>query len=192
MSLRFPLVSLFLILFLSACSGVETRTQETDKFEAGDYNYYKWRSAPLSANTNGDGFIHMIDPIVRKAVDKELAKKGYILNPDQAQFSVDYIYAEGIRTTAASNEVTGANYPGIAPSRDIDQASIDNAVALSGVKETSNLGLQFNDVASGKEVWRVLATKVIDRAAADEKEQAEKDIKIAVDRLLRPMPDASK
>ncbi len=187
----FPLMSLALALTLSACSGVETRTQDVSTFKAGNYSYYKWRSEPLSPATPSSDPIHLIDPIIRQAVSKELAAKGYTLDPERAQFSVDYVYAEGLRVSEPSNKVSSAStYPGTVPIRDMDQASIDNAIALAGVKETSNLGLQFNDVESNLEIWRVLATKVIERIDETYVGAMKKTIGIAVDHMLRPMPEA--
>ncbi len=186
----FPLISLVLAFMVSACSGVETQIEDTDEFEAGNYRYYKWRSEPLSTAVSDP--VHMGDAVVRRAVDKELAKKGYILNPDKAQFSVDYAYAEGLRTSEPSSTITSTpTYPGTVPTREIDQASIDNAVALTGIKEVSHLGLQFNDVQSRKEVWRAVGTKLIERVNSTDMEAMKDTINVAVEQMLRTMPSAA-
>ena len=44
----------------------------------------------------------------------------------------------------------------------VNQAVVDNAYALAGVKETSNIALQFNDVTTKREVWQVFITKIVD------------------------------
>ncbi|HSG57234.1 MAG TPA: hypothetical protein VLA45_17425, partial [Paracoccaceae bacterium] len=82
-------------------------------------------------------------------------------------------------------------YPGVIPNRNMDQASIDNAIALGGVKETSNIGLQFNDVAKREEVWRVIVTKIIEKVNNTDAEAMRKTVRSAVAHGLRPLPEAS-
>lgn len=192
MSLCRTLPAALLALFLAACSGVETRPGDTAAFEAGNYSYYKWRSEPLKPRSGSVDPIYKIDPILRRAVDSELADKGYILDPERAQFSVDYVYAEGLRMGEVSDEAGNISvYPGQIPNRNMDQASIDNAIALGGVKETSNIGLQFNDVGKREEVWRVIVTKIIERVNNTETEALEKTVRSAIKHGLRPLPDAA-
>lgn len=178
-------------LSIAACSGVETRPDDTAKFEAGNYHYYKWRSEPLANNRNSTDPIYMVDPMLRRAVDKELKAKGYVLDPQQAQFSVDYVYAQGLRMGETAEEASNISpYPGTIPNRNIDQASVDNAIALGGVKETSNIGIQFNDVAGKEEVWRVVVTKIIDRVNQTDVDSMKKTVNTAVKHGLRPLPDS--
>lgn len=193
MSLRKTFPAVLLALVLAACSGVETRPADTAAFAAGNYSYYKWRSEPLASRSGSADPIYRIDPILRQAVDKELAAKGYVLDPERAQFSVDYVYAEGLRLGETSRDAgnISSTYPGVIPNRNMDQASIDNAIALGGVKETSNIGLQFNDVAKREEVWRVIVTKIIDKVNNTDEEAMRKTVRSAVGHGLRPLPDAS-
>lgn len=181
-----------LALLLAACSGVETRPSDTAEFVAGNYHYYKWRSEPLANKTGSSDPIYQIDPIMRAVVDEELAAKGYELDPQRAQFSVDYIFASGLRmgerSTTADNLST---YPGQIPNRNIDQASIDNAYALGGVKETSNVALQFNDVTSKDEVWHVVVTKIVEDANQADAKAIRKSVKSAVSHGLRQLPNAN-
>ena len=122
-------------LLVSACSGIETRPDATDTFAAGNYTFYTWRSEPLSNTASSQDAVYVMDPIVRAAVDRELRDKGYRLNPEKAQFSVDYLYATGMRMGQKGSEASNlSNYPGVIPNRNVDQASVDNAYALGGVK----------------------------------------------------------
>ncbi len=188
-----PVLALLMsVLLLAACSGVETRPTETETFKAGNYSYYKWRSEPLDNTTRSTDPIYVIDPILRQEVDAELARKGFILDPERAQFSVDYIFATGLRMGEKSSDASNiSTYPGVIPNRNIDQASVDNAYALGGVKETSNIALQFNDVARKEEVWRVIVTKIVENTNTAEYRKLESNIRSAVRQGLRPLPGAS-
>lgn len=185
------ILTALLSLALVACSGVETRPADTADFEAGHYTYYKWRSEPLKSRSGSADPIYRADPILRAAVDRELAAKGYVLDPERAQFSVDYVYAEGLRMGETGAEASNiSTYPGVIPNRNVDQASVDNAIALGGVKETSNIGLQFNDVQRRQEVWRVIVTKIIERVNNTDTEAMRKTIDSAIKHGLRPLPKA--
>ena len=186
------IVPLMSALLLTACSGVETRPTETATFEAGNYSYYKWRSEPLDNTTGSTDPIYVIDPILRKEVDAELARKGFILDPERAQFSVDYIFATGLRMGERGSDASNiSTYPGVIPNRNIDQASVDNAYALGGVKETSNIALQFNDVERKEEVWRVIVTKIVENTNTAEYSKLESNIRSAVRQGMRPLPGAN-
>ncbi len=49
---------------------------------------------------------------------------------------------------------------GVRPNTRISQAERDNAIALSGVRETRNVRLGFNDGKTGLEVWNLIITKI--------------------------------
>lgn len=186
-----PVITAFLMLALSACSGVETHPDETDTFAAGNYHYYSWRSKPVANSTNSRDPMYTLDPILREAINASLQSKGYVLDAQRAQFSVDYLFAEGVRDgvkgEAASNLST---HPGIVPDRNIDQASIDNAYALGGLKETRNIGIQFNDIEGSKEVWWVLITKLVDDTNIAEDSRLYKSVTAAVEQGMRSLPNA--
>ena len=180
------------LILIAACSGVETRPTDTTTFEAGNYTYYKWRSEPLSNAAGSTDPIYAIDPILRKEVNAELASKGYVLDADRAQFSVDYIFAQGLRMGEKGSEASNlSTYPGVIPNRNVDQASVDNAYALGGVKETSNIALQFNDEARKEEVWRVIVTKIVENTNTAENRKLESNVRGAVRQGLRPLPSAN-
>jgi hypothetical protein len=191
-TLQTLVVTLVAALTLAACSGVETRPEETDTFAAGNYKFYQWRSEPLENIASSRDPVYIMDPIVRAAVDAELKNKGYRLNPEKAQFNVDYLYATGMRMGQKGSEASNlSNYPGVIPNRNVDQASVDNAYALGGVKETSNMALQFNDVERKEEVWRVIVTKIVEDANRVDSDRLRKNINSAVKEGLRPLPKAN-
>lgn len=178
-----------LLLTLAACSGVETRPADVTTFAAGNYHYYSWRSEPLLNTTNSTDSMYRLDPIIRDAINANLKSKGYALDPARAQFNVDYIFAPGARDGVKGVEASNlSTYPGAVPNRDIDQASIDNANALGGLKETRNIGIQFNDVGRKQEVWHVIITKLVENANSTTGSGQNGAISSAVNKSMESLP----
>ncbi|MEM8561847.1 MAG: DUF4136 domain-containing protein [Pseudomonadota bacterium] len=179
-------------LLLAACSGIETRPAPIEQFAAGNYKYYKWRSEPLPNPDNLQDPMHIIDPIVRAQLDKDLAKKGYVLDPSRAQFSVDYLYAQGLRLGERSAEASNLTpYPSVNPNRQINQAVVDNAYALGGVRETNNIALQFNDTTTKKEVWHVIITKIVENVNEVDVSEMRSSLRTGIREALSTVPPAS-
>ena len=157
------LATLLLTLAVAACSGIEVRPAPIDTFAAGNYTYYEWRSDPAQRGQFPRIRCTSYGPhISRSAVDADLRKKGYI-RIGSARSSAWTIFASGLRMGERSAEASNLTpYPSVNPSRQINQAVVDNAYALGGVKETSNIALQFNDTTSKKEVWHVIITKIVE------------------------------
>jgi hypothetical protein len=184
--------SLLITIVLAACSGIETRPADTGTFAAGNYRYYSWRSEPMINTINSVDPIYQMDPLMREALDAALGAKGYILDPARAQFSVDYRYAEGLRMGETSQNASNlSTHPGTIPNRNMDQASVDNAYALGGIKETANIGIQFNDVSNNKEVWRVVITQIIDDVNSTDTSALRKNLRKAIAQGTRDLPEAS-
>ena len=187
------LATLLLAMTLTACSSIQTEPTDTAAFEAGSYKYFKWRSEPLANTAQSDDLLYVMDPIVRREVNSALRKRGYILDPEQAQFSVDYLQAVGLRQGVSSQDANGGidPIPSARPNRQINQAMVDNAHALAGVQTTNNVAIQFNDVASQQEVWRVVITKIIDDVNNVDTAAMERTINRAIDQGFKTLPDAS-
>jgi hypothetical protein len=183
------LATLLLFLAVAACSGIETRPAETDTFAAGNFRYYKWRTGPLENTINSKDPIYLIDPILRREVDAQLQDKGYILDPQQAQFTVNYISAPGLLTGEKSQEASNLRpYPTAVPNRQVNQAIVDNAHALGGVKETNNIGLMFHDTQHSKEVWRVIITKIVENVNTTDASRMDANLTKAIKQALRTLP----
>lgn len=184
------LASGLLALLLAACSGVEIQPAKIDQFAAGNYHYYKWRSEPMNNTANSSDPIYNIDPVLRRQVNAGLQGRGYILDEKRAQFSVDYTFATGMRQGEKSEQASNLTpYPGVMPNRQVDGATVDNAIALGGVKETRNIALQFNDVANNEEVWQVIMTRIVEDVN-NVGSQVDTKLSKAITRALKPLPPA--
>jgi len=180
-----------LSLAIAACSGIETRPAPVGEFAKGNYTYYKWRSEPLGNSGRSRDPIYMMDPIVRRELDANLRRKGYVLDPQRAQFSVDYLQAPGLRIGEKSEAASNITpYPRVIANRQVDGAVVDNAHALGGVKETSNVAIQFNDVNSKREVWQVIITKFVENVNQVDQKELEKNLTRAIARGLETLPAA--
>jgi hypothetical protein len=185
------LLAALTLTLVTACSGIETRPAPTETFAAGNYKYYSWRSDPLPNDASSQDPMYIIDPILRSAVNAELGKKGYVLDKEQAQFSVDYIYASGLRMGERSAEAYNITpYPSVNPNRQVNQAVVDNAYALGGVRETSNIALQFNDSTNKKEVWHVIITKIVENVNNVDKKDIRSGVEKGVREALSALPPA--
>ncbi len=189
--MRSAIVLTYTILSLVACSGVDIQHRATDQFSAGNYRYYMWRTDPLPRETHSSNGMYAIDPVIRREVDAHLHSQGYILDPQRAQFTVHYLYVTGMvqgeRSALASN-ITA--YPRIMPTRRVDQASVDNAIALGGVKETNNLIVQFNDRVTNQEVWQVTLTEIVENANSNDTSRPDDNLMRSLQRALQPIPQA--
>lgn len=188
----FSILVATLALLVTACSsGVQTRPADTAKFESGNYHFYQWRSAPMVNTSGSSDILYILDPIMRRELDAALSSKGYRLNPAKAEFTIDYIYSPGMIMGATSSDATNIEIrPTAIPNRQLNQAVVDNAHALGGVKETSNIGLQFNDVQSNTEVWHVVITKIVEDVNSADTSRLEKHVRKALSIGLRPLPKA--
>lgn len=193
MRINTVLASAILALVLVACSGVDIQQGAIEPFAAGNYHYYRWRTSPLPPATRSADPLYAIDPVIRREVDAQLHSKGYVLDPDRAQFTVHYRYVTGMvqgeRSALASNLTA---YPRVMPTRQVDQASVDNAIALGGVKQTNNLILQFSDRATHQDVWQVTLTEIVENANSSDTSRLVDNLQKYVGRALRPIPQSTR
>ena len=180
-----------LSLTVLGCSGVEIQPADTNRFIAGNYLYYQWRTDALPSDVRSSDPAYAIDPVMRRDVNADLQSKGYVLNPERAQFTVGYILMNGMVQGATSDLASNiSTYPRVTPNRQIDQASVDNAIALGGVKETNNIILQFNDKTSNQEIWHVTLTKIVEDANSVDTSRINDNLTQYLKRALKSLPQA--
>jgi hypothetical protein len=179
------------LCLLSACASVEVDVWDPDEFAAGEFRTYAWRSEPFQSNYYSQDPIYVIDPILRDVLDEKLAAKGYKRVARDGDFTVDYIFAPGVRLGAPAGQATNvASRAGIRPNTTVSQAERDNAIALAGVKETRNIAIQFNSGETGREVWRGVITKIVANANKPDRNRTRTLLGSGVSRALRSLPDA--
>lgn len=191
MNSRNGFTALLLIAVITACSSVEVEIWDSGEFGPANFQTYSWRSEPFSNSVYSRDPIYIIDPVLREVVNKDLSAKGYRLVARNGDFNIDYTYAPGLRMGAPS-EATDNLSPraGVRPNTTISQAERDNAIALSGVKETRNIALQFNDGKSNLQLWRVLITKFATDANQPDRERVRSALESGVKKGLKDLPAA--
>jgi len=181
-----------LTTLLVACAAVEVDTWDTQGFAAGNFQTYSWRSEPFSREVYFRDPIYVIDPILRDLVDAELQDLGYRQVPRGGDFTVDYIYAPGVRLGAPSSAASNvAPRAGVRPNTSISQAERDNAIALAGVKETRNIAIQLNNGHTGSEVWRAVITKIVANVNEVDAKSARSSLGKGVRRAFSDFPKAN-
>lgn len=151
------------LVALSACSGIETIPDDTSAFEATRYSRYAWRSEPLSSASYSKDRLYAADAAVRESFDQRMKELGYeLVAKDQAQFLVEYLAAAGINDGRLSSTVSNVRaYPSTTINRQADGATVDNAYALGGVKETGNVLIVFADAENANLLWQVSISTVV-------------------------------
>jgi hypothetical protein len=175
---------------LSACSGVEVIPGDITAFEATGYTQYAWRSEALSQPAYSKDKIYQADPIVRASVEEEMAALGYQrVEKEDAEFLVEYVAAAGFNDSLLPRSATNVGpYNTGNINRLPDGASVDNAYALSGVKETGNIMLVLIDKSTTKPLWQVRISSLI----KDANKVDEGAVRQAVSRGLSQLPEASR
>jgi hypothetical protein len=192
MRLTRALAYALLPLLLLACTGVEVHHAPVERFAAGGYRYYAWRTDPLPAKYTASDALHALDQDVRREVDALLQGKGYVLDATRAQFTVDYQSKSDLRQGARSQLADNITaWPSVSPNRQVDQAAVDNAIALSGVQTTNNLILRFNDKPTNREVWQVTLTTIVENANDVDASGLADNLPSSLQRALEPLPGAA-
>ena len=196
MSALLPAHRLFTVFALIAlacggCAGIDTQPEDVSEFAARDYRYYTWRTPPLKNTSNSRDSIYVLDGIVRQAVDARMEELGYRKDPARAQFDIHFVNAPGSLQGIGSEEVTNINTRPQAINRQVDQATIDNAQALAGVRDTENIRLSFSEIASNLELWSVVITKIVEDANMADTARLRKVVTQAINKGLSTVPPAS-
>lgn len=182
------------LALLAACANVQVDTAPVDKFKEGNYRSYSWRGAPIENTGGSSDPLYVVSPALRAAVDEELADKGYVKRESGGDFTIEYQFKASLADGALNSTAAMADnrYPrptgGAVINRGTDQALIDNAYALSGVREMNSILLRFSDAESQSLVWAGAVSKIVEDANNDDREKMVKSIRAAVKRVLGQIP----
>jgi hypothetical protein len=176
---------------IAGCASVEVDVWDSQEFAGSGFKTYSWRSEPFSSDFYFRDPIYVIDPILRELVDEELAGLGYQRVARGGDFTIDYIYAPGLRLGAPTDATSNiAPRAGVRPNANISQAERDNAIALSGVKETRNIALQINHGETNREIWRAVLTKIIADANTPDRDRTRRALSGGISRAFAQLPAA--
>lgn len=188
--MRTILTSLLACILLGACSGAEIIPADTAAFSATGFSRYAWRSEPLSQGGYSKSKVYQADPAIRRGVDERMAELGYqLVSRDNAQFLVDYVAAasfnEGRLARNASNITP---LPTATINRQINQAEVDNAMALSGVKEMGNIALVFLESEKQNLLWNVTVSSIIEDSNRIDSDKLERTMRQSLSTLPAVKP----
>lgn len=185
------LIVLLLITLVLGCSGVEVVTTPPDEFAARHFTTYSWRTEPFQNLSFSNDAIYVVDPILRKIVNAKLQEKGYTLVAGGGEFTIDYMYAPGLRMGATSETASFISpRAGVRPNSGVSQAERDNAIALGGVKETRNVTLQINAGSSGVQIWSATITKFVADVNETSKSRTREALESGVSTAFANLPRA--
>lgn len=184
--------TLLLTFLVAACASIEVDVWDAQEFAAGDFQTYSWRSEPFSSEVYIRDPIYAIDPVLRELVDEELQNLGFRRVSRGGDFTIDYIFAAGVRLGAPSTQASNISpRAGVRPNTNISQAERDNAVALSGVRETRNIALQINNGTTNREIWRAVITKIVTNVNEFD-QSGRRNLSTGVRRAFRELPPANR
>ena len=187
---RFELLALITgaVFWLSACSNVQIDRTPSDRFEAANYKTYTWRTLPIENTYGSDDPLYVVGPALRDAVDANLRKKGYLSVPEGGDFIIDFALKASLTDGALASGATNIDpIPSTVINRMPDGATVDNAYALSGVRQVNSLLIRFEDGEDQALIWAASMSRVVeDRNMPDEK--IIENVSGAVEQALRPLP----
>lgn len=179
--------ALLAAVVLSACSGMDINPAATESFASTKYTRYAWRSEPLSPTGYGKDMLSEKSPSIRAGFEAEMAQLGYRrVDRSDAEFLVEYFAAPSSKDGQLSRGGSNDMLYGSSVNRDIDGASADNGLALSGPVETGEMRLVFFDAATQDDLWHVQISIVVE----DSNRIDHKQVRNAVRRAVSVLPPA--
>lgn len=179
-----------LLLTLSGCGGVNFQTSDGKALKASNYRSYAFQTNPRTQEqSRWADPIYRLDPVMRAAIKESLQKKGYVAVSENPDFKVSYTYAPGFLSgVEPDNSATISPVPRINDMRLTDQASVDNAIALGGIKETINITITLFGSENSGTVWEARILMFVEDANNMDSGSAQKKLTKSVKRALEELP----
>jgi hypothetical protein len=185
------LIALLSAGLLSACSGVQIERAPTDRFNDAGYQSYSWRDLPIENTGNSDDPLYNIGPSLRSVVNDSLADKGYTLKESGGDFVIHFEFRTALTDGVLPRKMSNIDpVPQVVVNRGTDQAMVDNAYALSGVREMNSILLNFEDRQNQALVWAVSMSKVVENLNRNDPARMRRTLGESVERAFRPLADA--
>ncbi len=176
---------------LSACAGVQIERASADNINDAGYQSYSWRDLVIENAGDSDDPLYEMGLLLRASVDNALARKGYLLKETDGDFLVSFEFRSTLSGGISTSKATNVDpVPHIIVNRGADPAMIDNAYALSGVRELKSILLNFEDPKNQSLMWMVSMSKIVDNINRNNFEKVNRTLGKSVDRALIPLTDA--
>lgn len=177
-------VILLCAALLGACSGVDITPAATETFAATRYTTYAWRSKPPSQTGHGKDMLTIKSPSIRAGVEEKMAQLGYQrVDRSEAEFLIEYFAAPGFNDGQLSHGGSNDMLYGSSVNREIDGASANNALALSGPVETGEMQLVLFDATTSELLWSVQISIVVEDANQVDHDEVRKAVRKGVSAL---------
>ncbi len=189
-------LGILLVPLLVACTGIQIDSAPLDRFKAGNFQSYSWRTPALKTSTGDTDALSIIDPALRAAVDRDLSAKGYRQVAADGDFIIDYQFraalAQGELNSTAREADNTSPYvdPNVVVNRQVNQALLDNAYALSGPKAINSIVIQFSSGDKQRLLWTTAINKMVENVNRDNVEKMTKNVNTAVSRAFSRLPQA--
>lgn len=175
-------------LLVASCGGIQTEPDDTAAFAATGYTRYAWRNDPLGDGGLSKDKTYQVDPVLRETVNTRLGELGYReVAREEAEFLVAYIAGPGVTDGQLPRNASNITpVPTAMINRQMNQAEVDNAYALSGTRETGTILLLLLDSEGQLPLWKVRVTSLIENVNRVDPDRVRK----AVRRGLETLPAA--
>lgn len=158
-----------LVVLLGGCSSAQVDRADPDTFAAKGYRTYNWNYAQIEPLPSDTSAYATLAPIFREEMNRALANLGYREVAQGGQFVVSVQFKRSLADGVVSIEKDpNPVVPRVVLNRDPDQASLDNAQALAGVRELNSVLIQFDDASDGGLLWAAAVSRVQETANVNE------------------------
>ncbi len=180
-----------LVVALGGCSTAQVDRGDPSAFAAKGYRTYNWNYAQVEPLPSDTSAYTTMAPIFREEMNRALANLGYREVEQGGQFVVSLQFKRSLADGVVSIEKDpNPVVPRVVLNRDPDQASLDNAQALAGVRQLNNVLIQFDDASDGGLLWAAAVSRVQETANINEldPEQVRRNARQTLRRVMSQLP----
>jgi hypothetical protein len=187
------IVSLAAAMALVACTGTQVDRADPSLFAGKNYDSYQWKFDPVMMAPSGDDSTMQFGNIFQEEVDIALREKGY----RRVESGGDFLVSVQFRTTFEDGAMPGNNealVPRMIANREPDQATVDNAVAMSGPRQMNNALLQFDAADDGSLLWLAKMSRLVENVnpTSVDLNDVRRNARRAIQRAVEPLPNVER